>query len=316
MQQASFVVIATHAKNQEQLRLEVEEGQDWLVGRKGGSPSRYRWDVSFDPALSRDHLRFCLIGGVLVVEAVRNRHPLYFDGVSTQTFHLVPGSKFLTAHTVFEFQAFETLRSAAPATEDIDLSTEILNFTAMLRVLVQAGYSFGKVFPILRSHLSQSFQPILDGLEVRVLTRGEPLSRALQEYPQAFDDVYLALVELGESTGADRAWERLFRQLAREQKRRFRWREELAPACRILAEVLEGGGSEEKAVSLAAKVTQDELVRQAFLNVETQLKSGKSLADCQFPALFPPLLRALGVAHQALGNPARAFIEFAEQVED
>lgn len=313
MAESGYVLRATHAKSKEQLSLHVRSGQIWSVGRQDGTERLDRWNIPFDPALSRDHFRAIVGAGKLTVEASKNRHPIHFEGGPKASFVVALGQKFLTAHTVFEFG--DSSLATEDATVDLDKSLDLLSMTAMLSILVNGGFSFGRVFHLLRAQHGGWMLPVLQGLEEAVLREGEPLSKALSHYPSVFSDMYVAMVELGESTDLGRQLDRLYRQLARDHQKSRTATETtaaLSAACRNLAELLDGGSSEIKALALAARVCAHEPVRQALLALDGQVQAGTRLAECKYPPLFTPLMGGLIVAHDNVGSMPSAFRDLAD----
>lgn len=313
MKESGYVLRATHAKSKEQMSLQVQSGQIWSVGRQDGTERLDRWNIPFDPALSRDHFRAIVGNGKLTVEASKNRHPIHFEGGPKAQFVVALGQKFLTAHTVFEFG--DSSLATEDATVDLDKSLDLLSVTAMISILVNGGFSYGRVFSLLNAHHGGWLQPVLRNLETAVLQEGETLSKALGRYPSVFSDIYVAMVELGESTNLGRQLDRLYRQLAREHQKSRTATETtaaLAAACRTVAELLEGGSSETKALTLAAKVCLHEPVRQALLALNVQVQAGTRLAECTYPPLFTPLFTGLIAAHDSVGSMPTAFRDLAE----
>lgn len=313
---------ATHAKSKEQLFLHVQDGQIWSVGRQDGSQRLDKWNVPFDPALSRDHFRAIVGAGKVTIEASKNRHPILFEGEARTRFVLKVGQKFATAHTLFEFGKSTTASSCDSASlgmAALDNDLDLLSVTAMMSILVNGGVSFGKIFKLLNSHHGGWLQPITKNLEVAMLEEGEPLSKALSRHPEVFSTIYVAMIELGESTDLGRALDRLYRQLARDHQKRnpgsSDLSESLSLACRNIADVLEGGGSESKALLLAAKVCPNEPIRRALLEIESQLNSSTRLSDCKYPPMFTPLFARLIAAHEVVGSIPIAFRDLAEFLE-
>lgn len=313
MSDSSYVLRATHAKSKEQMSLQVQIGQVWSVGRQDGTERLDRWNIPFDPALSRDHFRATVGAGKLMIAASKNRHPIHFEGSPKTEFVVGLGQRFLTAHTVFEFG--DSRLATEEATVDLDRSLDLLSMTAMISILINGGFSYGRVFSLLNAHHGGWLQPVLRNLETAVIHEGEALSKALSRYPAVFSDIYVAMVELGESTDLGRQLDRLYHQLAKEHQKSRKATETtaaLAGACRTVAELLEGGSSESKALTLAAKVCLDEPVRQALLSLNLQVQAGTRLAECQYPPLFTPLFAGLLAAHESVGSLPSAFRDLAE----
>jgi len=307
---------ATHSKSKETRSLPLEVGQNWSVGRFYGVNLEGRWNLDFDPALSREHFEFVVQVDGLKVRSTANRHPILVGGKPSQEFEIKVGERFFTAHTAFEF--FESIVSEgkSTSTEDLDRELDLLSMTAMLAVLVNGGQSFGRTFSLLVAHHGGWLRPILQQLEASVVGQGEPLSKALTQFPEVFSEMYLAMVELGEVTNLGRSLNRLYEQLAKAYLSSLDLsapqREAHSAAYRTIAEVLDGGGSEHKAVSLAARVCQDAEIRSALEQLTSQLSQGHRLADCKFPRQLIPWLGRLVVAHDGLGTLPRAFRNLAD----
>lgn len=316
MREPQYFIQATHARSKEQASLVLAEGEEWQVGRHDGTVHARRWSISFDPALSRHHFNAQLQLGRLFVKAVKNRHPIHFGGGPLNEFLLEPGQRFVTAHTVFEF----CQGNLEAATEDLRGTSNLLLFTAVLNTIVNGGQTFARAFAILGAHAPPELRLLVSRLEARVVREGEPLSRALGEFPGEFSEHYVAMIELGESTDLGRALARLFQQQAADYRRRLAMsvaqRNALAEACRYLAEVLEGGAREDKALALVAKVTTDPPVRAALEELQAQVAAGTSLSDCRYGPLFPDLLPGLLAAHRCVNNVAGAFRMLVQLVGD
>ena len=327
MAQPKYLLRATHVKSREQLTLSLHNDATWFVGRDDGTVRPDKWSISFDPALSRDHFRMKFGSGRLLVEATKNRHPILFRGQPEVNFVLGVGQSFSTARLLFELESVDSTLEATfaePPPDQSDSMTlkkefDLLTITGMASILINGGAGFGKVFGLLNRHQSGWLQPVLQDLEKGVLHKGEPLSKALARHPRVFSEVYVTMVEIGESGDLGRALNRLYRQLAQILQRRgiplCEHPEALATACRTIAEILDQGGSESKALSFAAKASSNEKVRLAFGELERQVLSGNTLTECHFPPLFPPIVGGFIAAHQAVGNLPKAFKDLAELLE-
>lgn len=324
MPERNFSIRATHAKTKEHSALHLEVGQEWEVGRRDGNDRSYRWNIDFDPALSRLHFRFKVLEELLLIEAANNRHPIIFEGFPQQRFDLACGQQFTSAHTTFEFiKVTQPAANASISTSNLDLtldlSLDILSFTKVCAVLLSNGLSYSRLFQQLQTYQSPWMRGTLHLLEKSVVIEGFPLSKALSKYPHLFSPSYLGMVELGESTDLGRAMSKQCEQLAMDyRKHKLRPSEQsaaLVAACRNVAEVLGTGHLPQRALELAGKASPHHGVSQALLELAVQLQSQPNLEDCQFHPMFLPSFPAWVAAYQSVGKLGNAFSDLADLLE-
>lgn len=82
------------------------------------------------------------------------------------------------------------------------LQKEILWFTKQLSILLSSGVPLTKSIATMQEHsVNRQFKHILDVI-LHDLQEGYPLSVALSRFPRQFSNLYVALVSVGESSGA------------------------------------------------------------------------------------------------------------------
>lgn len=84
--------------------------------------------------------------------------------------------------------------------KSVPLKEKII-FTRQLAVMVKAGLSLVNALQALQKQTSNKyFQDITQQLIIEV-RGGQPLSKAMDKFPQVFSEVYVAVIRAGESTG-------------------------------------------------------------------------------------------------------------------
>lgn len=79
-------------------------------------------------------------------------------------------------------------------------SDQVVAFARMLYLLTRAGLALPKALKILGEDAPPAVTKMCTDLSEKVLA-GQPLSRAMEAYPKAFDEVFRAYVAAGEQTG-------------------------------------------------------------------------------------------------------------------
>lgn len=323
MLEPAFSLKATHAKTKSSARLHLQIGQQWEVGRQDGSERVFRWNIDFDPALSRQHFQLEVQSGGLEIQASKNRHPMIFEGTTSEKFQLQPGQRFLTAHTIFECIlgciSEGTFDEHGPTTSELDLSLDILSVTLVCSIMLKAGATFGQVFQQLQQHQRPWIRGPLAQIEKAVMVEGLTLSKALARHSHLFGVAYQGMIELGEATNLATSFERLAGQLVQEYRQRSLKPgpqiSALVAACGNAYEVLKAGHPLSKALLLASKASSTPVVAQAFADIHHQMQTRAELTECSFSPVFLPLFPALVGAHQSVGHPGLAFRDLARILE-
>lgn len=109
-----------------------------------------------------------------------------------------------------------TIFSNAQSAGKVRLKDRVI-FTRQLSTLIKAGLPVGQALAGVQNQVSnKKLQGIIFRLEKSV-EGGSPLSQALEEYPQNFNAIYIALVQAGEASGnLEKTLERLADQLEKE----------------------------------------------------------------------------------------------------
>ena len=90
---------------------------------------------------------------------------------------------------------FDGLEDSAVPTKDL------LSFTQQFSTMIKAGIPLLECLTILSQHSeSASLRRILGGVRLDI-ERGLGLAEALRKYPRAFNDFYVNMIEVGETTG-------------------------------------------------------------------------------------------------------------------
>lgn len=109
-----------------------------------------------------------------------------------------------------------TIFSSGQSVGKVKLKDRVI-FTRQLSTLIKAGLPVGQALASVQNQVSnKKLQGIIFRLEKSV-EGGSPLSQALEEYPQNFNAIYIALVQAGEVSGnLEKSLERLANQLEKE----------------------------------------------------------------------------------------------------
>lgn len=97
----------------------------YSVGRADGRHRENRLAVSGDPLLSRHHFDIRWNDGALQVDKSSGaKNPVFFQGVESESFELVPGQSFISGKTRFQLVVTGTASAATPTTEYTILRTQ------------------------------------------------------------------------------------------------------------------------------------------------------------------------------------------------
>ena len=79
--------------------------------------------------------------------------------------------------------------------------TDKLMFTRNLQVMVSAGVPLPKTFEILEKQArGKKFQRVLGDIREKIV-RGEELSEGIADHPEAFPDLFVNMIKVGEESG-------------------------------------------------------------------------------------------------------------------
>jgi adenylate cyclase len=105
-------------------RRSLTKNQPIIVGRQAGS-----WSTPWDDRISRQHIRICWNGNVLVVEQLPSaRNPVFVHGGTAALFQVTPGEHFVMGNTTFtlsEDNPQVTLDAPQPDHEQIFSAAEL-----------------------------------------------------------------------------------------------------------------------------------------------------------------------------------------------
>lgn len=97
-------LIASHLKTGASRRFELSN-QPLVVGRTSGESSTSKFNIDFDPTLSRNHFEAHLSPQGLKIKRLESKHPLYFQGTIQDEFTVQAGQHFTSGQSSFEFRA-------------------------------------------------------------------------------------------------------------------------------------------------------------------------------------------------------------------
>jgi type IV pilus assembly protein PilC len=108
-------------------------------------------------------------------------------------------AEYLKAHNLF---AVEIVDAALHKAKKVQLKTsDKIFFTQNLSVLLSSGISLGPALnAIVQDVTTKSTVNFYTSL-IAELEKGAPLSKALAQYPDVFDTVYISLIQAGENSG-------------------------------------------------------------------------------------------------------------------
>jgi type IV pilus assembly protein PilC len=92
-----------------------------------------------------------------------------------------------------------------------------VNFSRQLATMVTAGLPLTEALSVLETQASPAMKPVISEI-LRQVEGGGNLADALEKHPQAFDQIYVALVRAGEAAGIlDKILNRLAKNLEKER---------------------------------------------------------------------------------------------------